>query len=245
MTKIYCTFSGAPYDRTTEKILVDGPKLGADRVLVYDDQWLEGHPFRIINKWLWETPQKRGYGWYAWKPLIILDALSRCANGDIVLYTDADCYPINLLDQLFSEASKSGLMLFRCLHKHRLWCKKDCYIVMAQNGTLQENLWQGCARFALFKKGDWLATQLLMEWLTYSINPLATTFSPSFLEEEFPEFHEHRCEQAILTNLAYKHCVRLWPEADSELGVFAQENDRPTATRQTTAPVEGSKWRNV
>ena len=50
---------------------------------------------------------------------------------------------------------------------------------------------------------------------------------------------------AILTNLAYKHGVPLMPEADSELGIFYQDNDRPAETRQTTAPVEGSRWRNV
>ena len=243
--KVYCTFSGAPYDRTTERIVVDGPKFGADQVLVYDDKWLEAHPFRRINKWLWETPQKRGYGWYAWKPLVILDALSRCEDGDVVLYTDADCYPVRSLDVLFGMTEGCGLSLFRCLHEHGKWCKRDCFTVMGQSPTLGEGNWQGCARFALFKRGDWLAEQILMEWLAYSVNPLATTFSPSVLGEELPKFVEHRCEQAILTNLAYKYGVPLMPEADSELGIFCQDNDRPVSSRQTTALVEGSRWRNV
>jgi hypothetical protein len=245
--KVYCTFSGAPYHRTTEIIVHDAPKFGADQVLVYDDKWLEGHPFRQVNKWLWETPQKRLCGWCAWKPLVIMDALSRCERGDVVLYTDADCYPVSPMQVLFNMTSGCGVTLFRCLHFHRRWCKRDCRIVMGQDETLpiDDDAWQGCARFALFECGDWLAEQILMEWLTYSVNPLANTFSPSVLGGELPEFVEHRCEQAILTNLAYKHGVPLMPEADSELGIFLQENDRPDNDRHVTAPVEGSRWRNV
>ena len=118
----------------------------------------------------------------------------------------------------------------------------------------------GCARFMLFQKGAPLVNEFLSEWLRFSTHRLATTFDPSTLGPEVPSinanlpwgggFHEHRCEQAILTNLAHKHNLRLYREAcqfgessadDKELypTLFHQYG---TVGRKT---LEGSAFRNV
>ncbi len=85
MKRIYITFSGAGYDDTTRLIVERAPQLGADDVWVYDDKWLMGTEFYRQNKWLWTYPEKypigprssRGFGWFCWKPYIIMDALSK------------------------------------------------------------------------------------------------------------------------------------------------------------------------
>jgi hypothetical protein len=216
MKKVYITFGGEPYDLATKNIVQDGVKFGADEVIVYDDAWLIKQDFYKRNIWLWNHPHKRGFGWYSWKPFIIYHTLQKLNDGDIVLFTDADCYPIRDLTVLFEQCNKDGgVMLFRaqnCVHTH--WCKKDCYIVMGQDEEKYKWVPAGVARFMLFQKGPWLATQFLMEWLTYCVNPLATTFHPSALGQEPEGFIEHRTEQAIMTNLAYKYGLKLYREAD-------------------------------
>src|SRR5678815_6014385 len=87
MMKVYITFSGAPYAETTRQIVERGREFGADDVQVYDDRWLLEQDFYRMNQWLWDHPHKRGFGWYAWKPFIIWDALSKLNAGDVVLYT--------------------------------------------------------------------------------------------------------------------------------------------------------------
>ncbi len=182
---------------------------------VYDDRWLTEQPFYQHNRWLWDHPHKRGFGWYAWKPFIIWHALSTLNDGDMVLYTDADTEPIAPFGMLFDIcAGDGGVMLFASEgHRQSEWCKRDCYAVMGQDDDCCRHVQAGVARFMLFQNGPWLATQFLMEWLVYSVNPLANTFDRSTLGSEYPEFIEHRAEQAIMTNLAYRYGIRLYREA--------------------------------
>jgi hypothetical protein len=167
------------------------------------------------NAWLWAHPHKRGFGWYAWKPYVILDALSKLNDGDIVLYIDADTVPIARLDVLFDCcAADDGFMLFASEnHVQSDWCKRDCFIVMGQDTPQYHNAQAGVARFMLFQKGSWAVSQFLSEWLAYCVNPLATTFDASVLSDELSGFIEHRAEQAIMTNLAHKYGLKLYREA--------------------------------
>jgi hypothetical protein len=259
--RIYITFGGEVYDGTTAMIAMLGPKFGADEVWVYDDRWLaeEAKDFRELNRWLWDHPHKRGFGWYVWKPYILMHALDRMKDGDVVLFTDADTCPIDDLSVLYETcAREGGIMLFRAggdtanPYTQGQWCKRDCYVVMGQDEEKYRKAESGVARFMLFQKGPWRARQFLMEWLTYCVNPRATTFDPSVLGPEAPEFQEHRTEQAILSNLAHKYQVRLHREA-CDLGnafpedkalypqLFAQLN----AWGNKTAPCLGSRFRNV
>jgi hypothetical protein len=213
--RLYVTFGGKAYETSTELILSNAPYLGVDKVLVYDEAWVtEQTDFYEQNRWCWEHPHKRGFGWYIWKPYVMLDALERVQEGDFVLYTDADTYPVRNLSVLFQECQKEGIMLFEAsAHQNRPWLKRDCAIVMAQDDDRYRDVQHAVARFLVIQKGRWKPKQLLMEWLTYTANPLANTFDPSTLAPEKPGFVEHRCEQAILTLLAHKYRYRLYREA--------------------------------
>jgi hypothetical protein len=239
--RVYITFGDAQYDQTTRLIVERGVPLGADSVTVYDGRWLLEQPFSVLNRWLWDHPHKRGFGWYAWKPYIILHALASLQKGDIVLFTDADCYPISPFGMLYDRCEQDGgIMLFASEnHRQYEWCKRDCYVVMGQDEQKYYDVQAGVARFMLFQKGPWRVTQFLMEWLAYCVNPLATTFDPSILKPELPGFVEHRAEQAIMTNLAHKYRLNLYREAcdagtnvdrDRELygQLFQQFNPLPT-----------------
>ena len=258
MKKVYITFSGSLYEKTTKLIVDDGLKFGADEVKVYDDKWLLNQPFYNQNKWLWDHPHKRGFGWYCWKPFIVYHALQSLEDGDIVMFTDADCYPISNFSMLYEQCDKDGgIMLFGTGHKHSTWCKRDCYIVMGQDSPDYYNVNQGVARFMLFQKGKWKSTQFLMEWLTYCVNPLATTFDKSVIGEEPHGFVEHRTEQAIMTNLAYKYKLKFYREAcqsgshlpnDKNLyqQLFFQYNPTDTpGNKKVTIEPEGSIYANV
>jgi hypothetical protein len=264
MKKIYITFGGRPYDSVTKHIVENGKKFGADEVIVYDDAWLVKQDFYKQNIWLWEHHHKRGFGWYAWKPFIIYHALQNLNDNDMVLFTDADCYPVNNFSVLFDQCDKDGgIMLFAAqTHRHYVWCKRDCYIVMGQDDPKYRDVQAGVARFMLFQKGKWKATQFLMEWLTYCVNPFATTFDPSVIDEELPGFKEHRTEQAIMTNLAYKYGLKLYREADDSGEInrcgtegqrdrdlypqlFIQHNPTDVIGKRVSFTPEGSIYANI
>ena len=253
MENVLITMGGARYDAITERMLADAKSFGADRVMVYDDVFVEAHPFRQLNAWLWDHPGdrngKRGFGWYAWKSLIILDALDRMSRGDVVLYLDADSRPVSSMLPIFDTARRDGAMLFASQgHRQRTWCKADCYAVMAQDAI---DAPAGCARFVAIKAGEYKPKQMLWEWLTYSVNRYAQTFDPSVLVPDHADLEEHRTEQAILSCLAHKYNYKLWRECDdSGEGWDVDRDVMPHAIFQQTGLgggniAGGSKFRNV
>ena len=235
MKKLYVTFSGDCYHDQTKRTVESAVRLGADQLLVYDDRWLyEKCPDYVRQQqWLFDCPTgPSSYGdlpsavavnYCSFKPVVILDALERfCAPGDIVLYVDADCVPVNRLDRLYDLCTRDGIMLFGCGadYKQRHWCKRECFVVMGQDDPKYLDAEAGCATYMAFQKGTSPAnhrpTQLLYEWFTYSHNPLATTFQDigKLGRLNVFDFHEHRNEQAILANLAHKYSYPLWPMAE-------------------------------
>jgi len=269
------TFGGAAYDEITARVTECFVDVGATSFLVYDDRWLDAHPFRQLNAWLWDhegsrayAPKGRGYGLYAWKPLIILDAMRRSEPGDIVCYIDGDSAPVADISIVFETADRDGAMLFRSSgHDQRRWCTRDCEIVMGLNPSMLDakrihgradylapGVAAGCARWAAFKVGPYKPQQLLYEWLTFSINPMTTTFEPSILGPEPEGMQEHRTEQAVLSLLAHKYGYTLWREADQDGLAFRGQPGEPgeygqlfeQQRRGGPFPLgHGSKFRNV
>ncbi len=253
------TFGGAGYDHTIGKTLERALAVGVDRlprsespaVRVYDNVWLDAHPFRHLpgNEWLWKTDERRGYGWHAWKPMIVLDAFAYCQDGDVVLYLDGDTFPTGVsLAPLFDIAERDGACLFSYIGGDRqyVWCTGDCFVAMGQDTSNYRDARHGCARFGLWKKGDYKAFQFLCEWLTYCLNPMANARLAAYgtvYGRNSEGFREHRTDQAIYTNLAHKYEYSLRQEASSA-GL-----DGPQYFEQggSNAPdsEKGSRWRNV
>jgi hypothetical protein len=260
MKRLYTTFSGHAYDEATGYIVRRAPKMGADEVRVYDDAWLMQQEFYRMNDWLWrhKGPKNlgggRGFGWFAWKPFIILDCMDRfMQDGDIVLYTDGDTYPIHDFSMLYEECKRiGGVMLFAASGwTNRPWFKRDTGVVMAQDHPKYHDAEHAVGRFMLFQKGVWAGKQLLMEWLTYCVNPLANTMDPSKIKPEIDGFQESRTEQLILSLLAAKYGHKLYREACQFGETHAPDKDLyPTLFHQEGSHgdrrnLSGSSYRNV
>jgi len=264
--RIYCTFSGRQYDETTQRIVEDAPKFGVDEVRIYDDRWLLGTEFYKVNRWifdLWSRNERRGFGWYSWKPFVILQEIERCElhralcggldfeERSMVLWTDADTYPIADLTPLYEQCRKDGgIMLFAAEGcAQGAWTKRSCMKAMACDTDEYRRSQHAVGRFMLFEAGNYRAKQFLMEWQTYLLNPACIGLEPS--PDEYPEYVEHRSDQSILGNLAHKYRLKLYREADGfgdgsqrdrEIfgTVFKQigQYDKPKS-------MEGSRFRNV
>ncbi len=268
MRRLLITFGGAPYDATTAKTVRDARTFGVDDVLVYDDVWLKQTSFYTQHKWLWSFESGWGCGWNAWKPFIILNALERCPDSD-VLYIDGDTRPIADLTPIFECVQRNGLMLFESQgNSNRRFTRRDCFVAM---GCDSEKYWDArhaCGRFSAWGGNDPTVRQILWEWFTYSVNPWCQGWATSKLHTyfwmdgitnavapaDFPEFHRHSAEQSILTILAAKYGVPLhreacqygWPPSqgcgqpeDSYPQLFEQMPERACETGQ------GSAYRNV
>lgn len=249
MTRWLCTMGGVDYDQFTGRVLSQAQSFGIDNVRVYDDEWLKAHPFYEVNRWIFETPEKRGFGWHAWKPLLLLDTLAHAHDGDVVCYLDADTYPVRDLSPLYETAGREGAMLFDCSGRMQdAWCTGDCFVVMGQDTDRYRMALGGCARFVLVRKGDYKALQFLYEWQTYCLNPYANTRQAGIgtrYEANSTVFVEHRTDQAILTNLAHKYGYKLYQEASQGSGHTPQYFEQVHVGAMGDNVPGGSRYRNV
>lgn len=261
MKRWLITFSGSAYDSITAKTMEAAPRFGADQVLIFDDKWLMEQEFWYLNSWLWERLDDhghpgRGFLWFAWKPFIIMETMKRMADGDIVMYVDADTYPIADFRVLYDQCARDGgIMGFMATGRETAllnsdWNKRDCMIVMGQDEHHYRQAPAAVARFMVFQKGSWRVQQFLCEWLAYCINPTAQTFDPSRYGTEHDGYRQHRVEQAIYTNLLHKYGQKLYREACEFGKDCPQDWDLyPQLFSQEFCPdpktLDGSRFRNV
>jgi hypothetical protein len=249
---ILVTFGGTGYEEYTERTIVRAPAVGVDVVRVYDDVWLRAHEFYRLNAWLWQTEERRGFGWHAWKPLIVLDTMDKAAAaGDVVLFLDGDTCPTgeHSLAPLFDLARHDGAVLFEYSgwEPQSNWCTRNCFVAMGQDEERYHRARHGCARFGLFHVGPWKPRQFLMEWLTYCVNPDANARHPRASRgPNLPGFVEHRTDQAIYTLLAHRYGYPLHPEI-SEPTQERQPGPQYViqGASQANDDGKGSRFRNV
>jgi len=252
MNNIIATFSGKAYDKTT-KLLIWSSQTdeASDDVLVFDDRWLCESGYVARNRWLFDVwspsavdnpqPVQHGFGWCSWKAFVILSAFDRVKEGDVVMYVDADCYPVAPFGHLFQECvDAEGVLLFDEGVSNARFTKADCMVVM---GLPVEDGPHACGRFSLWQKGSFLARQMLAEWWAYSINPRCTLWDESVLVNDPPAYYRNSTEQSVLSNLAIKYKLPLHSPIDGEGTpgqLFRQEwcaGDR--------SDLSGSSYRNV
>jgi len=165
-----------------------------------------------ILKYMNDTSE-RGFGYYSWKPVIILDVMNKISTGDVVLYHDAGRREYNYkfkkdLNLLINRVIKNfnGVGIPVGPFNHKQYCKRDCFINMNCNEERYWNLTQVSANWSIWQKND-LSLELLNEWKDNCFDPrgTVTTYSTSGPLSDFSDFIEHRWDQAILTNLANKY----------------------------------------
>lgn len=156
--------------------------------------------------------QKRGLGYWLWKPYIILQVLESLAENDIVIYSDCGIEIIDNLEPLISICRhQEQVLLFgnrNYLNGH--YTKRDCFVLMNCDNERYWYSMQCDAAFMIFKKTAF-TMQFVQEWLDYCKNETALTDVPNSLGKmNLPGFVEHRHDQSIISLLAEKYNISLY-----------------------------------
>jgi hypothetical protein len=157
--------------------------------------------------------ERRGAGFYAWKPLIILAQLERVRDGDWVVYSDigrAMPYAIyHRIDPLRIWALASNGGLFPGVYipdcgPNRRWTKRDCFVRMGCDSAYFWDQPQLQASFSLWQKNA-ASVAFVRQWLQFACDRAVITDDPNVCGlANLPEFIDHRHDQSVLTNLALK-----------------------------------------
>ena len=183
--------------------------------------------------------------------------MERLQDGDVVLYTDADTFPVAPFGQLFDAcAREGGVFLFEECCSTLRYTKADCFLAMGM--PIEDGIF-ACGREQLFQKGPFLSKQILAEWWAYSVNPRCMFWDKSILQPDQPEDYRNSTEQSVLTNLGRKHKIPLHrtpdqcgvdehgqirPEYNKDADLYPQLFEQRYCTGDRT-DLSGSSYRNI
>jgi len=179
----------------------------------------------------------RGYGYWCWRPQVVLQALRRISDGDILLYADAGCH-LNpkglprLRDYLkmanefemvaFQGRSLLGTEKYDPLHHYNsvgMWTKGDVldYFGVRENSEVINSGQYSGGVFLVKKTGR---TKAFYErYRTIAVEHPELFDDSPFKSPNLPEFREHRHDQAVFTLLCKEQGVRTL--SCCEYGVYA------------------------
>lgn len=191
---------------------------GIDRVEAWTRRRLQRTSFYRDHRALLD--HKRGAGYWAWKPFIILSALQEASEGSEVVYWDVGRGQPGA-KRVGHALERSIEPVIRWCHEqgggilpgvpipehgpNRCWTKRDAFHFM---GCDEVRYWEHPQVQATF--GVWTRTAAALtivgEWLAHATDPRVISDEPSTCgKPELPGFIEHRHDQSILTNLVVKH----------------------------------------
>lgn len=153
--------------------------------------------------------QKRGGGYWLWKPYIILKTLEKLNENDYLFYCDSGAYFLKDVDILINELvkNKQDIMGFELPLIESQWTKKELFINMNLDEEKFYKSNQILASFMLIKKTD-LSMKFFKEYLGYSCIEINITDKYTNEVKQRNNFIDHRHDQSIFSLLYKKYNLK-------------------------------------
>lgn len=177
-----------------------------DVVEMFTDDDLRTDPSYWDKHASFTKKNRRGYGYFLWKPYLILKTLEKMKNGDILLYADGGC-EVDVDDQdrtvqlqhLFEVVKEDKIIGSQC-NRERNMNKMDIlvYFDVVNNETILNSHQRQATAVLLYKCDETM--DLVKKW--YEIGSIYNYIddSPS-VHKNFDCFDEHRHDQSIFSLL--------------------------------------------
>lgn len=167
-------------------------------------KWLETTEFYKNHKSVLD--EKRGGGYWLWKPFLIYEALKLTPKYSVLLYLDSGDYvDFGVIEHLIPIMNREDMLLLGGAYKNSDWTKRDCFYYMSCDTKEYHDTIQLEAGVQVWKHTerslDILSEQI--EWC--SDRRIITDDSNVCGLENLPGFKDHRHDQSVLTNLFIKY----------------------------------------
>ena len=200
--------------RLNENSLKNG---NIDGIFSWNGEKLKKTDFYKNNRNILDS--SRGAGYWAWKPYIILDSLSKIDNGDFIIYYDVGSKRTNFqintdINPLIEWAcqNNNGILsgAYRPDTLNRRYTKRDCFYYMDCD---EEKYWehpQILATWSIWQKNE-LSMNIISDWLNFcKDHRIITDVQNQCGLSNFDGFVDHRHDQSILTNIFIKYGLRCY-----------------------------------
>ena len=161
--------------------------------------------------------QRRGGGYWIWKPYIIYSTLKALNNNDILVYTDSGSYipnyafTKNKMKEYFDRVRNydKGLICLRNNHDERLYCKGDIfeYFGVYNEKRYTHSRQHSGGRLHVIRKCSYSMNFYKKWWDIAQEHPEFFDDSPS-TKENLPGFIENRHDQSVWSLLCKTHDIK-------------------------------------
>lgn len=162
--------------------------------------------FYLKNKEILE--QKRGGGYWLWKPYFIKKALLELKENEILFYCDSGSKFVNSVDLLIENFEEEfDIIPFELQFIEKHWTKRDCFQLADCDTKEFTDSKQILGGFSFWKKTDFTIS-FVEEWLNLAQDPRALTDIDNQLGlSNYDGFVEHRHDQSIFSLLIKKYNI--------------------------------------
>lgn len=152
---------------------------------------------------------KKGAGYFLWKPFIILDALEKINEGEILIYADNAVYFIASPEEEIKQCIENkGFFLIQAYgHLCAQYVKRDAFHYMQQDTPEYHHAHMVQASFLIFQKNN-TTVSFVKEWLHYCKNKhIVTDWENVCGKENLAGFKNHLFDMSVLSLLVAKHHI--------------------------------------
>lgn len=169
----------------------------------YTHDWLKEQNFYKENENI--LSDATGLGYFCWKPFIILDAINKMNEGELLFYSDVgDMFHSDLIPYVENTIEDDPCLLVLGEDKNKNWTRRDCFVYMNCD---EEDYWETKqleGGISFWKVCD-QSKEIITEWLNYCCDRRIISDDPNVSgKENFSTFKNHRWDQSVLTNIAVR-----------------------------------------
>lgn len=179
-----------------------------DKILIYNECNLP-YDEKFEKLLRGKLVSSRGFGYWCWKPFIILKTLESMDNNDILFYIDIGCYlnkeAINKFYEYLDIVIDNGNLCFELPYIEKIWTKSDLfnYFNVLNDKNITDSTQRAATSFFLLKNE--INIEIVNEWLqVFYDNFSLTDDTPSKINND-AAFKEHRHDQSIFSILSKIH----------------------------------------
>jgi len=159
--------------------------------------------------------QKRGAGYWLWKPYFIYETLKKINDGDIVFYVDAGNQFLNDPTFLYERINENnGIILFDNRDgvesggaaQNFISCKRDSFVLMGCDSNEYITGKHLNASYQIYQKNK-NTLSFVSEYLDICQNVNIITDTPNQHGPNYLGYYDHRHDQSVLSLLSIKHKI--------------------------------------
>lgn len=172
-----------------------------DKVIEYSPNDIDKS---FYNKHYDVLKEKRGGGYWLWKPYIILKTMNCAKEGDYIFYCDSGAYFINKVEYLTQllELSEQDMMVFELPLMEKQWTKSFTFEYMNCNNDLFKDTNQILSGYILLKVNN-STRKFFEEFLSLcKVKEIVSDINNSEKDEDLIA---HRHDQSIFSLLCKKY----------------------------------------